>query len=210
MIKICIVGSTQSGSTRLFNMVRLLFEMKKKKVLSGWDIKNFRGDHDVVVSKVHQTNEIYMRNFDFILLPVRNVLDSSISRSVRSGKTKYVDFCLVNIDFYNKFKNRADFIFRYEDYSIKHIKELCNVLNIELTNIEIIEVMRELDNMLHSMNMVKSDDPTNDEYKKTLLSQAHNTSGGASNKFIYISNLDLDKLLGNQKIEQFLIENNYI
>ena len=42
------------------------------------------------------------------------------------------------------------------------------------------------------------------------MSQDHNTSNGLSNKFIYLSNTELEELLKNNTIFNFLEENNYI
>ena len=35
MIKICVVGTVQAGSTRLFNLIRMIYEKKGKIVYSG-------------------------------------------------------------------------------------------------------------------------------------------------------------------------------
>ena len=39
MLYICIVGTHQTGSTRLFNPVRLIYESKGIRVHSCWDYK---------------------------------------------------------------------------------------------------------------------------------------------------------------------------
>ena len=132
------------------------------------------------------------------------MLDSAISSGKRSNKN-----CNMNINLFDKFKPHVDFIFRYENYSVHYIKQFCNILNVNLNNNEIIEIMKELDNMLHNKNIVLHDDFNNEEYRKTLLSQNHNTSDGKTNKFIDLSATELDEILQNDKILKFLEEQNY-
>lgn len=51
----------------------------------------------------------------------------------------------------------------------------------------------------------------NEEYRKTLLSRHHNTSGGLSNKFVTDINIEeLENLLKNPEINHFLQEHKYI
>ena len=75
----------------------------------------------------------------------------------------------------------------HENYSMKEIKNLLVVLKINLTTIEIADVMKKINNMLYDKNIIKYDDFTykDNGYKKTLMTQSHNTSNGISNKFVY-------------------------
>ena len=211
-IKICIVGTHQSGSTRLFNLVRLIYEKINKSVFSRFNIKdvnNLQIEEDVILCKIHDTTSNYLNDFDIKLLPVRNILDSAISLNARRG-ISLIDGCIRDINLFNKFKSDVDFIFRYEDYSIYYIKRLCSILNVNLNNFEIIEIMKELEDMLNNKNIVKKDNPKNPQYRKTLLSQDHNTSNGKSNKFVQLPTSELKNLLKNDLISNFLKENKYI
>lgn len=212
MKKICIVGTHQSGSTRVFNLVRLIYKKKGLSVLSGWTPTNLNNikNYDIVVGKVHDINIDYLNNYDITILPLRNIMDSAISEKKRFPKVTFVESCLSNITLFNKFKPHANFIFKYEDYSINYIKQLTNVLGVKLTNFEIIDIMRILDKMLNSKDIVKKDNHLNHKYKKTLLSQNHNTSGGSSNKFINLPNFNLENMLNHTEIHFFLEEHNYI
>lgn len=207
--RICIVGTMQSGSTRLFNLVRLLYELEGKSVLSRWKYENDdEKDYDIIIIKVHDCNMDYLKNYDVVLLPVRNILDAGISYKMRFGKD-IKNSCLNNINLINKFKNRSDMIFVYERYSLSYIKRLCNKLGMkEKSNIEIIGIMRKLEEMLISKEIVEKDKWDDEEYKKTLLCQAHNTSGGKSNKYVNeLSMYELKDLMKNEKIKNFI--NNY-
>jgi hypothetical protein len=214
-IKICIVGGTQNGSTRLFNLIRLIYESKLKKVYSRWKIYNFNelNDYDVVISKVHDIDLSYLDNFDFVLLPIRNVIDSAFSWYKRFYKKNNGELilsfkkkCYENIDLFYKFKQHSNYIFKYENYSMKEIKNLLVVLKINLTTIEIADVMKKINNMLYDKNIIKYDDFTykDNGYKKTLMTQSHNTSNGISNKFVYLKDNIIKQLFTDKKIEDFL------
>lgn len=216
-IKICIVGTHQSGSTRLFNLVRLLYEKKGKRVYSRWninpkEIKKIRKEYDIILSKIHDTNIKYLDNYNVKLLPIRNILDAALSAGIRFENTStefYIQNCKKNINMFNKFKSTSDFIFRYENYNVYYIKKLCTTLKINLSNDDIISIMIELDTMLNSKNIAKKDNFKNKTYQKTLLSQNHNTSNGKTNKFINLSIEQLNDILKEKKISDFLKENFY-
>jgi hypothetical protein len=214
MIKICVVGTHQSGSTRVFNLIRLIYEKKGKSIFSNWAIKkeDFDNNYDVILTKIHDTSQDYLNDYNFKILPIRNILDSAISAGQRFGNNDinfYINNCEDNINLYNKFKSNVDFIFKYECYSVNYIKQFCKVLNINLNIIEIIEIMKELDNMHNSSSIVKWDDFSNEEYRKTLLSQSHNTSNGQTNKYNNLNINVLEEILKNDNIVNFLNEQNY-
>ena len=216
-IKICIVGTHQSGSTRLFNLVRLIYEKKGKRVYSRWnikpkEIKKIRKEYDIILSKIHDTNIKYLDNYNVKLLPIRNILDAALSAGIRDENTStefYIQNCNKNINMFNKFKSTSDFIFRYENYNVYYIKKLCTTLKINLSNDDIISIMIELETMLNSKNIAKKDNFKNKTYQKTLLSQNHNTSNGKTNKFINLSIEQLNDILKEKKISDFLEENFY-
>ena len=161
--KICIVGTHQTGSTRLFNLIRMIYEKKGKTVYSRWDInpeeiKKINSKYDIILNKIHDTNYNYLNNYDIILLPIRNILDSAISAGVRNEDTStkfYINTCNSNINLFNKFKSIANFIFRYENYNVYYIKKLCAFLNINIDNNDIIDIMIQLESMINSKDIVK-------------------------------------------------------
>ena len=215
--KICIVGTHQTGSTRLFNLVRMIYEKNGKKVYSKWnitpeEINKIGSKYDIILCKIHDTNKVYLKNYDIILLPIRNILDSALSAGARRGNTStkfYINNCNNNIRLYNKFMSIADFIFRYDNYNVYNIKKVCATLNINLDNNEIIDIMIQLESMLNSKKIVKKDNHADEEYRKTLLSQDHNTSNGKTNKFINLPKKQLDDILKEKNILTFLEENFY-
>lgn len=216
-INICIIGTRQTGSTRLFNLVRMIYEKKGKTVYSKWgihpnEIKNMSSKYDVILCKIHDINLDYLNNYDIKILPIRNILDSAISAGVRFKDTStkfYIDNCNNNIYLFNKFKSKANFIFVYENYNVYYIKKLCSTLNINLDNSDIMDIMIKLDSMLKSKDIVEKDNQQDKEYQKTLLSQSHNTSNGKINKFINLPNNQLNDILKEKNISTFLEENLY-
>ena len=215
--KICIVGTYQAGSTRLFNLVRMIYEKNGKTVYSRRkitpeEINKLSGKYDIILCKIHDTDHDYLKNYDIVLLPIRNILDSAIStgkRAKNNSTEKYINSCNSNISLFNKFKSIADFIFRYEDYNVYNIKKVCATLNINLDNNDIIDIMIQLESMLNSKEIVEKDDHGDAEYRKTLLSQHHNTSNGKTNKFINLPKEQLDDILKEKNILTFLEENFY-
>jgi len=217
VVKIAIVGTHQSGSTRLFNLCRLIFETQKKKVHSCFEYKhNLDSEFDVIINKVHDTtvHELKQR-YDKILLPIRNLLDSAISNKIRFKQQSTINDvkhnCKTNIGLFNKFERIANYIMYYEKYSMYEIRALCKELDIELTNVQIVHIMKELDRMHNSKDIVKVDNHADKLYKKTLLSQQHNTSGGISNKFVKtLSVEDVCEILNDESIKTFMQYHKYI
>ena len=165
--------------------------------------------HDVVVGKIHVTDDEYLDNFDYVLIQLRNVLDAAISHNIRVEGTTYLESCMSNINLFNQFKDRCNFIARYNEYSVKQIRDLCEVLRLNVEFMEIVRIMRELNEMHNSKNIIMKDDIKDPEYSKTLLCQSHNTSGGVSNKFVKLVDTDLKELLDNEVVMKFLEEHGY-
>lgn len=216
-INICIVGTHQTGSTRLFNLIRMIYEIKGKTVYSKWsidpiEIEQMSSKYDIILSKIHDTDSNYLKNYHIILLPMRNILDSALSAGIRRNNTStnfYISDCNSNIELFNKFKPHSHFIFRYENYSVYYIKLLCTILNVKLNNNDIIEIMVQLEKMLNSKDIVKIDNHRDKVYVKTLLSQSHNTSNGKINKYINLPTKQLNDILKETNISNFLEENFY-
>lgn len=221
-IRVCVVGPYQSGSTRLFNLVRLLYEKTGQKVYSGWRaVEDNVAGYDVIVSKSHEElSPAHVVKFDSILLPIRDVRDAAISLQERLyGKAaapadQLINACLENIRLFNKYDSVATYIFIYEEYGFDYIKQFCGHMKIQLPDDDIVRVMIELDEMLYSKEIVK-DKPIGtqqqrDYYYKTLLSQSHNTSGGRSKKYEDLSKEEHEKILSNKTIANFLRDRGYL
>ena len=214
MKKICIVGTGACGSTRLFNLIRLLYEKLGNTVYSRWNIENLNeidNHYDIILCKIHDVDELnYLDQYDMKLMPIRNILDAAISTNTRFPDARLKDVCHFNINMFHKFQSKVNMIFRYEDFSIFTIQELCKVLQIKPSLLQIIEIMRELEHMLNDKTIVEKDDHNDKLYQKTLLSQHHNTSNGKSNKFIFLQDSQIEELLNDPVITNFLRETTYL
>jgi hypothetical protein len=221
MLKICVAGPCQSGSTRLFNLIRLLYLNSNKRVKTSWEYNSNEdseniGKYDIILSKIHKADENYLKNFDICIMPYRDFRDASISNAKRWSYRyhcvdDYIRQMLNNTFLFNSLFNHVHYLFKYEDYSLEYIKKLCVFLNIHKEDSEIESIMNELHELHISKTIVKTDDLTDEFYRTTLISQIHNTSNGQSKKYItHFSAEDNKKILENQEIYEFLSKNNYL
>jgi len=211
MIKILIVGGTQCGSTRLFNFLRIIFEKKGLNVLSRW-ISDYKDNdqYDVCIIKAHDLNISICDQFDYVLLPYRDIRDAYISTVTRWPiKKDFIKEMLINLNLFKKFKRYAHFLFKYEEYCLEYNKNLLNRINVESTDEDILNAMREIE-YIHSKIKVTYDNFNNKEYRKTLMCKYHNTSGGKSEKWRkYFSEQDNRKIIMNKEIRGFLKKRGY-
>lgn len=234
-MRILVCGPTQCGSTRLFNLVRILFEIQGKKVHSQFTLHPQPNDCGVLVEKCHgsrdllrncATNETLshgtnqlirkINDYDIILLQIRDLRDALISLIKRHGEKRNnftILLCNIyhNMYLFNQWKKHATKIIRYEDYGIEQIRNICEILKIEMSDEQIMLAMKELSDLHHSDKLPKYDDFTNPLYQKTLMCKNHNTSNGKSEKYIdYFTKEENARILGNQEIRKFLEKYNYL
>ena len=89
MIKILITGPEQSGSTRIYNFLRILLEKLNLPTLYGWDVDiPSNNNYKYVLSKLHECNKNKLCLFDYIILPLRDMRDSYISTFKRCPNKK--------------------------------------------------------------------------------------------------------------------------
>jgi mannose-1-phosphate guanylyltransferase len=210
-LKLTVAGMLQCGSTRLFNLLILLYENNNNTVHSCLNYEHDKDDeYDVIINKTHDADVSIRDKYDIILLPMRDIRDCAISARIRFKKDDIIENCLCNINLFNTLNEISDFVFIYEKYDFEYIKELIKFLNLNLSDDVINDVMMKLHTMHISLDIVKFSDHNDKMYKKTLYSQHHNTSNGLSKKY----NTELDdelnkKILDNKIIFDFLSEHNY-
>jgi hypothetical protein len=211
-IKITVVGTKQSGSTRLFNLLIMLYEYLGKKVFSTYHYMHGKDEqYDVIISKWHNAEIKDLGVYDFVLSPIRHLLDCAISAKKRCLQMDMKKSCYHNIDLFNKFEDIADMIFVYEKYNLNYVKELCEVLKIKINDDSLTDIIHKLDELHNSKSIVRHDDRNSEQFRRTLLSQDHNTSGGKSNKFLTeMTKEEVDEFLNDKKIHSFLKKLNYL
>jgi len=223
---ILIAGMKQSGSTLTFNLIQQLYKNIGLKVDSCWIHDYYKNDFnhecDILVIKAHEFDNRMITKIHKIILPIRDVRDAAISAFVRFMEKKPLDmnYCIKkmeeNINIFNMWtthlhnNNIQFFEFIYETYKMnphEYIKSLLNYLEIQIASNLIIQVIEYVDQLHISKDIVIKDDFTykNLQYKKTLITQNHNTSGGKSKKYESFFNKEQNAMiLKNNKIHNFL------
>lgn len=225
MRKYIIVGTVQSGSTRIFNMIRIISEIRNLKCYSSLLDNNFDSNYDVIVHKTHDLEDTsILKNYDYVILPLRDFRDSyisSIQRTKNRGKNVNINLSHVksNINIFRKFKKFNPVVFKYEDYNFNYVKVFIHKIKIALNDNNIRILMNKLDKLLVNKNVI-NDDTSNDFkesnqetinfYKKTLFSKSHNTSGGKSKKYLtYFTKEENDIFKKDKFVYNFLKKHRY-
>ncbi len=216
-----IVGPTQSGSTMLYNMVRLIYEKAGYTVdscfITHFYLKDYNKDAQILIVKCHDYDYELDRNHNILLLPLRDFRDCSLSWKKRYNPNATDIEMIQNIsNNISRFKcwEHKSFILRYEDYKLNPLKYLDLVLfilglklSLEQKNDILIQIHIIYKNDSNPENDILKDRKEyekllqDEDYKKTLTTQSHNTSNGTINKY----NLEMTVTL-----KQKIARNNYI
>lgn len=229
---ILIGGMEQSGSTLVFNLIQKLYRILGYIVDSCWIVdyhkKDFNEKCDILVVKTHGLDRNITLNAYKIILPIRDIRDAAISASIRFSPSKGKDMPFImsrmekNVNIINnwhnfiKQKKLNHFEFMYERFKkneVAYTAALIDYLNISLDIDNIKEALNEINTLHNSKDIVKKDDFSyqNLQYKKTLLTQNHNTSGGKSKKYMtYFTKEENDNILKNEKVYSFLKAYGYL
>lgn len=188
---ILVAGQPQSGSTKLFNMVRIALERSGMEVNTflfsaetGWpDIKDGR----VNLAKVHAFDAVAEAGATLVLTTRRDIRDcvvSHVKRLTRAGHgtgpwTPFY-YGAWNLECYKAWQRRSDAEFVYEDGYLDPLKQallLGEVLGLAFSEEDGRALLEQVDNLWRNP-LPEFDDKSNDVYQKTLLTESHNTSGG--------------------------------
>ncbi len=215
MLRIAVTGLTKAGSTRLCNLLRLLFQNENAVLL--WSHSDEEGneeqipkDTQVIISKFHKISE-KIRSYDYLFITYRDLRDISISLSKNgtdffgtpldyNNITDYIKQMETAIDMLNKMNFPESIFMRYEDYSVDFIFNLCKKLHIYKEVHEVYKIKKEVDSLLHSKP----------NFRKTLMQDSVNTSNGISKKYLtHFTKEENKKILQNTQIKDFLKVHNY-
>jgi hypothetical protein len=167
VIKISIVGAFCGESTKLAELVSLLYENANKSVYCCWDYQHHLDKKfNVIINNIRNCNLLSLNDYNIILLPIRDVRDTIRSiKPKQRFKNNVIKKCLDNIYLFDKFKCIANHIFVYEKYSFSYIKELCEYLYIKPSDDEIQIIMEKID----QMEKPKKRPKLNKELSKAIL-----------------------------------------
>jgi hypothetical protein len=173
-ISILVAGMRHSGSTALFNIIRLALEQNLTDYISGYSeqIKVDELDFNqtqVELLKTHELRDDVLRRATFIFTTKRDLRDTVASAVRRKfptlervgGATEYAKY---NRSIYEQWSNKSDFEFCYEEFIKQPLSVIQKVLSvIGLIKLDHVDIYNQLMNL-----------PT-DQYSKTLLSATHIT-----------------------------------
>ena len=229
---ILVAGMEQAGSTLVFNLVQNLYRSYNYNVDSCWITdfhkKDYNDKCDFLVIKTHGLDRAAIMNAYKIILPIRDVRDAAISAFNRGmiGKERSIDLIIKRMErnittlnnWTNSIKQRkiSAFEFMYERYKkneIAYTEIMLNYLEIKLDRDKVKEAIENINKLHLSKDIVKKDDFSykNVQYKKTLITQNHNTSGGQSKKYeTFFSKEENEQIINREKINKFLKMYGYI
>lgn len=227
---ILVVGPSQSGSTLLFNMIRILLKIQGYKVDSCWYTLFKRGDFikdaDFIIVKCHFYDPDLQEQADIVFLPLRDFRDSAVSCHKRyktlNEPSDYVEFILQDIGQFESWYPHATYIFKYEDYMENKELIMSQVLiNFGIPNnaIDYSIVLEELDILHKGIGCPETDILApeyhdklviHDTYRTTLTTKSHNTSGGKVGKYLTDIPFEcLQHIESNEIIYNFLKNHGY-
>lgn len=173
---IVTAGMPRSGSTWLYNAVRLLLEYTGKlDIGSGWisDFNSFK-DHDVVILKIHYFEPVIANNATTILYSYRDIRDALASFKRKFGNEPSIEQARKLIHNDKKWREKASFIMKYEDMIAAQEKTLEKIAGfLGITNANPIQIIQDINNMTYEKG-----EKRNDVYNmENLLHKNHITDG---------------------------------
>jgi len=215
MLRVAVTGLTKAGSTRLCNLLRLLFQDENVKLL--WSHSDEEGNEEylsketnVIISKFHKISD-KIRSYDYLFITYRDLRDISISLSKNgtdfhgipldyTNVSDYIEQMETAIDVFHTMNLPECILVKYEDYSIDFIFDLCKKLHIYKEVHEIEEIYKEVNSLLNNKT----------KFRETLMQDSVNTSNGLSKKYLsHFNKEENNKILNNIKINDFLRTYNY-
>jgi hypothetical protein len=171
--KILIAGMPRSGSTRLYNFIRLLCDKKGKTysdIFEEWD----KAKQEIYnVQKCHWYIEELHHWADIIITTKRSLLDVMASTRLFGvvpidTSDKFAKACHQYSEWYWSWKSYSDIEISYENDIIQDIRNIFKVINVNATNGEIREASKQAEALPLGGVMRRT----------TLLSERHRNNGG--------------------------------
>lgn len=182
-VTILVAGMRHSGSTALFNIIRLAFELNQIHFVAGYSEKIVVDELDfnqtqVALLKTHELRDDILQRATFIFTTKRDLRDTVASAVRRKfptlekvgGATEYAKY---NRSIYEQWSNKSNFEFCYEEFIKQPLSVIQKVLSvIGLHKVDNVSIHNQLMNL-----------PT-DQYSKTLLSPIHITDPARERNYL--------------------------
>ena len=173
---IVAAGMPRSGSTWLYNAVRLLLENTGLlDIGAGWigDFNTFK-NHDVVILKIHNYEPVIATNAALIFYSYRDVRDALASFKRKFGDEPSLAQARAFIENDTKWREKASFIMKYEEMIAAREKTLGDIARcLEITDANLAHIEQDIDTMNYARGGLK-----NDTYHlENLLHKNHITDG---------------------------------
>lgn len=173
-------GMPRSGSTWLFNAVRLLLLKTGYSIIAKW-IDDFNESDlsgvDIGLIKIHEFDSDWISRADFIVYSYRDIRDAIASAERKFSRKPSLEYAkhLVENDY--KWKKITHFVLKYESLLVEKesiIKDLSKTLNIAVNEHRIKNILDELDRISYY-------DPgsKNDKYHLVNLLHTNHITNGA-------------------------------
>ena len=206
-IVIIVAGMRHSGSTALFNILRLALKKSGFDIISGYsekfDMANLENKPDqVYLIKTHELRDDILNKATLIITSIRDLRDSVASAKRRKfamldnvgGAVEYAKY---NRSIFEQWVGYSQYQFHYENFMSTPVNEIGKLLSvIGLSDIKPEDISQEVNTL-----------PT-DQYSLTLLSSTHITD--PERKHDYHSTLAKEQIdLIEQQHGTWLKNNNY-
>ena len=182
-VRILVAGMRHSGSTALFNIIRIALELNEIHFVAGYSEKIVVDELDfnqtqVALLKTHELRDDILQRATFIFTTKRDLRDTVASAIRRKfptlekvgGATEYAKY---NRSIYEQWSNKSNFEFCYEEFIKQPLSVIQKVLSvIGLHKVDNVSIHNQLMNL-----------PT-DQYSKTLLSPIHITDPARERNYL--------------------------
>lgn len=178
-------GMPRSGSTWLFNAVRLLLLESGYSIVAKW-IDDFNEsdllDVDICLIKIHQFKPEWIERADFIVYSYRDIRDAIASAERKFDLKPSLEHAKYLVDNDYKWKKVAHFVLKYELLLIQKesiLKDVSKKLDITVNEHQIKNILNELDRISYH-------DPgsKNEKYHLVNLLHANHITNGAHGTWI--------------------------
>ena len=204
---IATAGMPRSGSTWLYNTVRLLLERTGKlDIGAGWisDFYSFK-NHDVVILKIHYYEPVIANNAAMILYSYRDIRDALASFKRKFGSEPTIERARNFIVNDKKWREKSPFIMKYEDMIASQEETAERIARfLGITSADCNRIIKDINTMTYEKG-----DKKNEVYNmENLLHKNHITDGRHGSWDSYVTK-DLVNQIENE-FNDWLKSNGYL